>query len=122
MKSSDIKNVIQKFFETVNKRQYDRLRAFFSPDIVFFFPGTKPLHGPHKVLQLLKIIAHRYPDLMFEVIDIIIQDDQAAVVWKNRGKDLHGSPYQNEGVTIFRLENGRIGFMSDYFKDTSFVT
>ena len=121
MNSSEIENLIRDFFDTVNRRQYDRLKRFFSPDIVFHFPGTRPLNGPTKLVQMLKIIHHRYSKLIFIVVDIIVQGDRAVALWDNHGTDTHGSPYQNEGATVFTFVKGKIQYLSDYFKDTSFV-
>lgn len=93
-----------------------------SPDVVFHFPGTKPLTEPHKVVQLLRIIYRRYSDLVFTVSDTIIEDNKAIAVWKNEGTDASGNQYRNEGITVFMFKDGKVTYMSDYFKDTSFVT
>ncbi len=53
--------------------------------------------------------------------DIIIQKNRVAAVWENAGTDKQGKPYRNEGVTVFTFEQGKVIYMSDYFKDTSFV-
>jgi len=50
-----------------------------------------------------------------------VQENRIAVTWKNSGSDTKGNPYNNDGVTIFKIEQGKITYLSDYFKDTSFL-
>ncbi len=49
---------------------------------------------------------------------MIIQKNQAAVHWTNRGMNRKNKPYENQGVTILEIEKGKIKFISDFFKDT----
>jgi hypothetical protein len=40
---------------------------------------------------------------------------------KEAGEDIKGNPYKNAGVTLLHFNQGKISFISDFFKDTSFV-
>ena len=62
-----------------------------------------------------------FPELEFNITEVITQTERACVVWTNRGKDIQGNPYANAGVTLFHFRDGKISFISDYFKDTSFA-
>ncbi len=121
MNFTEINKLINKFFELLNNKDFKNLQNFLSPDVVFYFPGTKPLHGHKKVIQLFRVIYRRYPDLTFKIKDMIIQKNKIATVWENSGNDTKGNPYQNEGVTLFKIEDGKVKYISDYFKDTSFT-
>ena len=105
----------------LNKKELENLNRFLSPVVIFYFPGTKPLSGPQKVIQLFKMIFRKYPNLTFRIKDIIAEKNRVAVSWVNSGTDVNGDPYQNEGVTLFRIEQGYITYISDYFKNTSFT-
>jgi len=52
---------------------------------------------------------------------VIQQDDKAAVHWTNQGMNRRKEPYQNEGVTILEMQDGKIRFISDFFKDTELL-
>ena len=56
--------------------------------------------------------------MAFKIQRIILQGDQAAVHWANQGMNRRKEPYQNEGVTILEMQDGKISFISDFFKDT----
>ena len=112
---------VKSFFTLLNNRDFESLKNHLTPDVTFYFPGTKPLVGPQKVIQLLRIIYRRYAHLTFSIEDIIIQRNKIAVVWSNSGNDVRGRLYKNRGVTIFKIEKDKIAYISDFFKDTSFV-
>jgi ketosteroid isomerase-like protein len=59
--------------------------------------------------------------LHFTVTEIITADDRACAVWNNEGEDVKGNPYTNAGITLLHFREEKISFISDYFKDTSFV-
>lgn len=116
-----MKNFVHDFFDLLNKRDFDSLKEQLSPDVVFYFPGTNPLQGPNKVAQLMRIIYRKYPDLTFTVEDIIVQENKIAVAWENSGTDTQGNPYNNQGVTIIKIDKDKVVYLSDYFKNTSFI-
>lgn len=121
MNSIEFKDLVKEFFYLLNKKELENLNRFLSPVVIFYFPGTKPLSGPQKVIQLFKVIFRKYPNLTFRIKDIIAEKNRVAVSWVNSGTDVNGNPYQNEGVTLFRIEQGYVTYISDYFKNTSFT-
>jgi hypothetical protein len=77
-----------------------------------------PYSGKNQILRFLNILLHRFPTLEFIVVREIIQENKAAIHWKNRGLKRNQEPYGNEGVTIIETEEDRICFISEFFKDT----
>jgi ketosteroid isomerase-like protein len=116
------KKAAEIIFNTMNTRNLDRLHEILDPEAVFYFPGTKPLNGPSKIEGFLKILFRSYPRLEFTTGRVIAEANRAAVEWTNEGEDRKGTPYTNAGVTVVELRNGRIVYMSDTFKDTSFAS
>ena len=112
------KPLIHKFFNLFNQRDIQELAALMVPEAEFYVPKTQPLLGRDRILKFLKLLFRQYPKLIFEVQRVIQQDDQAAVHWTNKGMNRRKEPYQNEGVTIFEMKDGKIRFISDFFKDT----
>ena len=109
---------IREFFEVFNQRNLVKMEDLFSSDAEFYFPKTQPLIGKNRILKFLNILFRQYPQLNFEIQRIIVQGQQAAIHWTNQGKNKRDEPYENEGVTIMELINGKISFISDFFKDT----
>jgi len=112
------KQLFHKFFEVLNHRATEEMRDLLSQDAEFYFPKTQPLIGRERILKFLNILFKQYPELTFKIQRIILQGDQAAVHWTNRGMNRRKESYQNEGVTILEMQDGKISFISDFFKDT----
>ena len=107
-----------KFFEVLNERALDKADNVLDPQAEFYFPKTQPLVGKDRILKFLKIFFRQYPELVFTVVRVIHQGNQAAVHWTNRGINRRKEPYENEGVTIMEIKEGKISFISDFFKNT----
>lgn len=106
------------FFEIINKRDFDQMRSHLTEDARLLFPKTQPLIGRERILKFFQVLFHRYPALIFSVEGTIAEGDKVAVHWKNSGINKRREPYDNEGVTLFHFEGGKVVFMSDFFKDT----
>jgi len=106
------------FFDLLNRRDLDKMGAMMTEDVVFLFPKTQPLQGPERIARFFNILFRRYPELSFAVKRTIVEKDWAAVHWTNRGVSRKKEPYENEGVTLLESDQGKIRFISDFFKDT----
>ena len=111
-------DILDRFFDSLNSREMDAMEVLFTEESEFYFPKTRPLLGRDRIVRFFKILFRQYPELVFKKERTIIEGDRAAVHWTNRGVNRKGDPYENEGVTIFEAEGEKIGFMSDFFKDT----
>ena len=109
---------IREFFDLFNQRDLDKMQHLLSPEAELYFPKTRPLIGKDRILKFLSLLFRQYPQLCFEIQRIIIQGHQAAVHWTNQGQNHRDVPYENEGVTLMELIDGKIIFISDFFKDT----
>lgn len=108
-------------FSAMNSRDFSDVEPFMSDTMEFDFPGAGCISGKRRVLLFLNALLRKYPELIFSVSEIIIDDQRACAVWSNKGKDINKNHYENRGVTYIRFENDKIVFLSDYFKDTSFT-
>ena len=62
------------------------------------------------------------PDLTFTLINIIHSDNLMAVQWENKGKTRKGVPYENQGVTVMELFDGKILSMRDYLDTEKIIS
>ncbi len=107
-----------KFFQILNERDLNEANNLLASRAELFFPKTKPIIGKERILKFLNVFFRSYPELIFTVRKVIHQKNQAAVHWTNRGISRREEPYENEGVTILEMEDGKIVYISDFFKDT----
>lgn len=108
-------------FDAINLREIAALEEIVTPDIVFDFPGAGRMEGARLVLIFMRRLLGKYPELTFSVYDTIEEGNKACVLWTNKGRTNTGEDYSNSGVTFLEFREDRICFVSDYFKDTSFV-
>lgn len=93
----------------------DVFDEIMSPDSVGHAPPDE-LHGPEAVKAFVTELRTGFPDLSFEIRDLIADDDRVAVRWMARGT--HEGPFQGiqptgrsielGGVTVEHVEDGRI--------------
>ena len=107
-------------FQAMNSRDFTRLEQYLEDRVIFDFPGADRAEGSRRTLLLLKSILRKYPELKFRVLEVIAEEGKACAVWTNEGVDIRGNPYRNSGITLMHFTGGKISFISDYFKDTSF--
>jgi ketosteroid isomerase-like protein len=116
-----IKDLVHILFTAMNSRDLSRLEECLAEDAFFNFPGADLITGKKRILTFLKVLFRMYPRLTFTVEETIIEGDKVCALWSNEGENREGKPYQNRGITIMHISNGKIISLSDYFKDTSFV-
>jgi len=107
-----------KFFQILNERDLEEADILLDPRAEFYFPKTSPIIGKERIIKFLKIFFRSYPELIFTVIRVIHKGDHAAVHWTDRGVNRKKEPYENEGVTLLELKEGKIVMISDFFKNT----
>ena len=118
MKKKDITALV---FLSMNKKEFDEVADFFADNLILDFPGIGQVQSKRRVIISLKAILRKYKYLKFTLVDFVEEDDKVCVIWSNEGEKNSGEKYENRGITFFRFENGKVNFISDYFKDTSFV-
>ena len=106
------------FFKRMNSRMIDDMVGLLKEDTRFLFPKTQPLVGKARIVKFFQILFRQYPELHFEIQGIIAEGDRVAVHWSNQGVSRKQERYENEGVTWFEFEDGKITLISDFFKDT----
>ena len=114
-------DMVRSVFKSMNTRDFSELDKIMSEDVVFDFPGAGRIEGYKKAVIFFKALLRKYSKLSFIISEIITDNQKSCAVWSNEGKDREGNPYANRGVTLMHFSEGKIIFISDYFKDTSFV-
>ena len=108
-------------FDAMNTKNMALLEPYLNEDVRFDFPGTAQVVGKKRVLIFLKVLLRKYPDIVFQIHDVITDNDKACIFWTNSARLETSQPYLNSGLTLVHCVDNRITFISDYFKDTSFV-
>ncbi len=68
-----------------------------------------------KKSKVFRVLFRIYPELKFSVQDDIVDRNKASIAWTNQGIHKSGKPYDNHGLTILKLIDDKIIYLSDYF-------
>jgi ketosteroid isomerase-like protein len=115
------KKIAISVFEAMNTSDFSVYENNADEDLSFDFPGVDTVIGVKRVILFFKVLLRKYNNLTFTVKDVIVEDQKACVVWTNKGEEKTGELYENSGITLFRFNNDKVIYISDYFKNTSFI-
>jgi steroid delta-isomerase-like uncharacterized protein len=103
--------------ELVNKGNFNLIDRFISPWFVGHDQGSSTdAVGPEGFLQALRGLNHAFPDLSFQIEDLIAERDRVVCRWMARGR--HREEFQHippssdlltiNGMVIFRFSEAQI--------------
>jgi glyoxylase-like metal-dependent hydrolase (beta-lactamase superfamily II)/predicted ester cyclase len=120
----DTARVAREYFEALARGESDAPRRFFAPD------GSDHIHGvlgpadPGAASQFFAELFGAFPDWRFEVLDMVVDGDRAAVRWRARatfagpgrfqGMEPNGARVQVEGNDMVWVRDGRIARIEAY--------
>lgn len=82
--------------------------ATLSDDVEVRFLGRGTYRGIKEARAFLTSNTGTLKDLDFRIRKLIVDGDWVAVVWDETATTIHGDPYANHGIDIFRVVNGAI--------------
>jgi len=116
------RRLAQAFMDALNKRDYSEFQKRITEGAALDFPGPGRIESQKKIISFIKALFRKFPKLEFTIHDVIVEKDRACIVWTNVGERNDGEPYDNSGITYMQMSDGKITFISDYFKNTSFAS
>ena len=111
--SEENKALVQRSWEVINQ---ERLDEFYPPDVVWHMPEQE-LRGIEESKQYVSTFLEAFPDVSFSVEDLIAEGDKVVSRFTARGThqgetEEFGPPtgrqLEQEGITIHRIEDGKI--------------
>ncbi len=130
MMSEENKDFVRRGWEEVaNQKNMDALEEFYAADAVWHEPDQE-LQGLEEIRQYVALNFAAFPDVNFTVEDVIAEGDKAVTRWTVRGThqgetEEFGPPtgrqIELEGLTLHRLEGGKIVEEWERFDNLSFL-
>jgi ketosteroid isomerase-like protein len=110
------------FFDRLSDNDIPGAGAILADNCLFLFPGLKPVHGAALTTRMLRIIRRRFADIRWtRTFSVNAEPDWMISAWTVKGTFAQGGEYNNEVVSVVRLDvNGKVAYLSDYFKSTDF--
>jgi steroid delta-isomerase-like uncharacterized protein len=130
MMSEENKDFVRRGWEEVaNQKNMDALEEFYAADAVWHEPG-QVLQGLEEIRQYVALNFAAFPDVNFTIEDVIAEGDKVVTRWTVRGThqgetEEYGPPtgrqIELEGLTISRIEGGKIVEEWERFDNLSFM-
>ena len=112
------KTACEKFIQEVyNQKKLDRIPAYVAESFVDRSPGAPAdAKGPEFVRKQAEGSLALFPDLTFQTQRMVAEGDLVTIHWSSTGTsapnekrgDAGGRKVTVEGISIFRLENGKV--------------
>ena len=111
------KQVIRNIFEHGwNQSRYDSFSDFLEESVFLNFRGTRHVTNLDELKSLVAFWKAAFPDLTFQILDIIVETDLAAanlVFTGTHEGEWQGIPPSGQEITVeemmfFRFENGKL--------------
>ena len=128
MSTETNKATVRRMNEQVwNQQRVDLLEEFYTEDVVHHVAGFPSLSGLEMVRKEAAMILNAYPDFQGTFEDGIAEGDKVVISWTKRcthqgellGIPPTGKQVTTTGISIVRLENGKIAEVWFWNEDLS---
>lgn len=122
-KSKDPKTVVTRYVEAVATGDLPTIRASFSPEVEWTYPGDLPLSGTWRgrdavVDDFLGAAAGKLfsPDVpvVIRLTNVLADGDQVFAEWTAHATALSGGAYDNRCSGVFTVRDGQITAVREY--------
>jgi predicted ester cyclase len=128
---SSTEQVARAYFACVTARDPDGMMELWRPGGTGTIHGITELQAPDSYRAWFAKLFAAIPDMRFEVIDVIAEDDRAAVRWRSEGTfngtgdfegvEPTGAKVELEGCDLLKIEDGKLVSLEAYMNGNEFA-
>lgn len=112
----------------MNERDVDKILKHWRDDAVMIYPGSTLVSGRTEgkaaMKEFFQKFMQQFPEMQFSIKDSYIQNmfalgfsnilaSEFEVTYTNK----HGETFENRGVTVIQIKNGKVQQIQDYYFD-----
>jgi ketosteroid isomerase-like protein len=103
--------LVRKGYEAFSTGDMDTLRQLLDPQVVWHAAGRNPLSGDYRGVEDVlgffgRTVQHTEGSFRVSVEEVLVNDDGAAVVQRSSGRR-NGKSFDDRGVQLFRIRDGK---------------
>ena len=117
----DTREVIDRYYETVNAGDWDTWLTLFADDLVVDEQLAGHLEGVAPLRGAVGAMKKGYSKFLMLPEHVVIELEQAAVVWHCEAANATGVPIDVRGANYFRVEEGKIVYMANFHDKGAFA-
>jgi len=108
MGSEETRRVVDQLYDAYLRGDIAGMLATFSDHIAFRFLGQVDAQGIEEARRFFAYSAEKLTDLDFRIERTVIDGRHAAVTWSETARTAAGAPWENHGVDVFEVRDGKI--------------
>jgi ketosteroid isomerase-like protein len=108
MGSEQTRRVVDELYDAFLSGDPEGMLATFSDDIAFRFLGQVEARGMAEARRFFTHSAGLLSDLDFRIQRKVVDGSHAAVTWEETARTASGALWENHGVDVFEVRDGRI--------------
>jgi ketosteroid isomerase-like protein len=105
---ADTRRVVEALYEAYLAGDAEGMIALMANDVEVTFLGQGTFHGIPAVRRFMAFAGALLTDMEFIIGPLIIDGDVGAAVWRETATTRDGKPWENHGVDVLRVRDGRI--------------
>lgn len=105
---AETRKVIDRLYDAFLGDDVEGMLAVFADDVDFRFLGQVEGRGIREARAFFAHAAGLLTDLDFRIQRIVVDGNRAAVTWTESALTANGAPWENHGVDVFEVRDGRI--------------
>lgn len=109
-----LQQLLESVIEAWRQGDAHRACAFFAPDGTFHEAGREPILGRDAIYEHFQRFFRDGPLWRFDVDEVLVQGDRAAVCYRYAVKGAGGSWRERAGCAIVHAADGLIGLWREY--------
>lgn len=102
------RNAVDALYAAYFKGDPDGMLATMDDSVNVRFLGMVDLDGIDAAREFFRSNTKMLVGLDFRIRKLIVDGRFAAAIWDESATTIHGEPYENHGVDVFEVVNGRI--------------
>ena len=117
----DTREVIDRYYETVNAGDWDTWLTLFADDVVVDEQLAGHLEGVGVLRGAVGAMKKGYSKFLMLPEHVVIEAEQAAVVWHCEAANATGVPIDVRWANYFSVEEGKIVYMANFHDKGAFA-
>jgi uncharacterized protein len=113
--------LVRKGYEAFSTGDVDTLRQLLDPQVVWHAGGRNALSGDHRGVEEVlgffgRTMEYTQGSFRVSIEEVLVNDDGAAVVQRSSGQR-NGKSFDDRGIQLFRIRDGKTVEVWQYFGD-----
>jgi ketosteroid isomerase-like protein len=111
--ASATRAVVDALYEAYDRGDTEGMLALLADNVSVRFLGQADLSGIQETARFFAFASGLLKDLDFRIERKIIDGEWAAVIWEESATTASGEPWENHGVDVIRVAEGRISVLNE---------